>query len=141
MGMYDTIEGEQIKCFSCDLNNYKIGDKVPCLDFNYKENLIIMPFHSDLDNYLNDCKLIIIKENKVFKLKSVRDLNKSDFNLNVEVISFKGTKTKIKTLEDFFVFLQDFAMIKIKDNINFLKNMCLNIDGYESFTNKWIISK
>jgi hypothetical protein len=39
MGVYDSFSSEfteaQLKCFSCNLNDYKIGDKIPVAEYGF----------------------------------------------------------------------------------------------------------
>lgn len=87
MGMFDTIESEQVKCFECELNHYKLGDIVPCENFSYEKNLLIMPFDTRLSDYWTSSDFIIIKDSKVYQLKTIRDLKEADFVDIDEVIT------------------------------------------------------
>ena len=138
MGMFDTIDAEQVKCFYCNLNNYNIGDIVPCEEFNYNKNLLIMPFDTTLyDDELQNYDFIIIKDSKVYEIKNINKLSNNDFNNIQEVISYMGTKVNIKTYDDLINYIKDVKIMQLQDEINELKN--IYIDNYTPFKDKWLV--
>jgi hypothetical protein len=92
MGMFDTIESQQVKCFDCELNYYKIGDTVPCENFYYKKNLLIMPFDTLLSDFWTQLDFVMIRDSKVYQLKTITDLKEDDFDNIDEVITYMGDK-------------------------------------------------
>lgn len=136
MGMYDKIESEQVKCFECELKSYKIGDIVPCDIFGYEDNLLIMPFDTRLSDYWQSEEFIIIKDSKVYQLKTIGDLKESDFIDIDEVITYMGDKIKISNKSELIHYIEDIMILKVKEKINYLRNVH-NYDYYEDFERKW----
>lgn len=138
MGMFDTIGSEQVKCFDNLLKEYNIGDVVPTDRFGYEKNLIILPFgYRTYGYYWRKFKYIIIKDSKVFELKDIGELNDNDFNETSQVISYNGVKFNIKSLNDLFNYIEDVQMIAVKEEINEVKGVY--IDLYEDLHNKWTL--
>ena len=136
MGMFDTIESEQVKCFECELKNYRIGDIVPCDIFGYNENLLIMPFDTLLADYWMSSEFIIIKDSRVYELKTIMDLKESDFVNIDEVITYIGDKININNFNELISYIEDIMILKVKDEINDLRSV-QNYDYYEDFEKKW----
>lgn len=136
MGMFDTIESEQVKCFECELNHYKLGDAVPCENFSYENNLLIIPFDTLLADYWMSSEFIIIKNSKVYELKTIVDLKESDFADIYEVITYMGEKINISNLNELISYIEDIMILKVKNEINDLRSV-QNYDYYEDFEKKW----
>lgn len=123
MGMYDTINGEQVKCFPWvslyeneityhggDLKYYGTGDEVPYkkAHYNYGKNFIIL----DLDRFPEseysyyDYVLHVIVDGKVkdsFKDK-IGDI---DWSINNTVIGYDGTLLNIHSSDDVVNFITE----------------------------------
>jgi len=136
MGMFDTIESEQVKCFECELNHYKLGDEVPCEVFGYNSNLLIMPFDTRLSDYWQNEEFIIIKDSEVYQLKTIRDLKESDFVDVDEVITYMGDKININNKNELISYIEDIMILKVKNDISDFRSV-YNDDYYEDFKNKW----
>ena len=113
MGMYDYLNGEQVKCFyrvihhkdSLDnkwefshsggqLRGYTNGSKLPLKTFhyNYPKDFLI------LDE--NDSILHTIKDGKLFNTESVRMIESIDNNLLKNVYSYYGLELNINSLDE-----------------------------------------
>ena len=136
MGMFDTIESEQVKCFECELNHYKIGDAVPCGVFSYNSNLLIMPFDTFLADYWYSESFVIIKDSKVYQLKTIRDLKEYDFVDINEVITYMGDRIKINNKNELINYIEDIMILKVKNDISDFRRI-YNDDYYYEFEKKW----
>ena len=124
MGMYDTINGEQVKCFPWvsfdnfmnsisyhggDLNSYNTGDEVPCKrpHYNYGKNFIILDLNrfpeSDYCEY--DYILHIIVDGKV-KDTFVDSIGKINWMQNENVIDYNGELLNIKSSDDILAYIK-----------------------------------
>lgn len=126
MGMYDDINGEQVKCFSyvhyyedkfsndnvyyiCGkLKSYGNGNRIPfkTLSYNYTRNFIILlvkPFQFFTDNEnINFC-IHVIKDAKVSGTYYSNDeIPDNIFDDNNMVIDYYGSKLNIKCKEDIY---------------------------------------
>lgn len=146
MGMYDYINGEQIKCFynpifqkeyglwhsGGSLISYNNGDKLPLksLFYNYSSNLGIL----DITN-LSDRKYIlhIIKDGRVFKTVSDKDLVDSDLNGVNSFINYYGIKLNLKSKTDILNFMNDKEKFE-----TYLKSIRKNANSILSNLNKSI---
>lgn len=135
--MYDNIGAEQVKCFSCTLKYYDIGYDVPCSEFEYKDNILIMPIGTRLDQCWENYMFTFIRESKVHSYKKIMDIKKSDFEGIEEVITYDGTKLKIKGIEDLFNYIEDVMLMQVKDDMDNIRRK-FN-DNYEAFKSKWMI--
>lgn len=122
MGMYDTINGEQVKCFPWvslyhgeityhggDLKYYGNGSEVPCrtAHYNYGKNFVILDYnrfpdsdYSDYDYYLH------IIENRKVK-KTLKDTIKGiKWDKNQTVVSYYGEMLNIHSDQDILDFIQ-----------------------------------
>lgn len=131
MGMYDYINGEQVKCFYSlipsisgnlldddflcsggNLINYKNGDKVPIekLFYKYNKDLII------LDNEIgNDISIHVIIDGVVYATyKDLKDFDFNEFdNIDFMVINYNGDKQlNIKTNEDIINYIEEYNELK-----------------------------
>ena len=136
MGMFDTIESEQVKCFECELNHYKLGDIVSCEVFSYNNNLLIMPFDTTLSDFWYSEEFIIIKDSKVFALKTISDLKEFDFVNIDEVITYMGDKININNLNELINYIEDIMILKVKNDISDFRSV-YNDDYYYDFEKKW----
>jgi hypothetical protein len=138
MGMFDTIDTEQVKCFYCNSDNYNIGDIVPCKEFNYSKDLLIMPFDTTLyDEKLQNYDFVIIKDSKVYEIKNINKLSTNNFKDIKEVISYMGTKVNINNYNDLINYIKDIKTMQLQDEINELENTY--IDNYTPFKKKWLL--
>ena len=116
MGMYDTINGEQVKCFPWvslykdeityhggDLKYYGIGDEVPCKKphYNYGKNFIILDLNrypeSDYCEYDYIIHVIIDgRVNDTFENK----IGSIDWSINENVVDYFGELLDIHSNED-----------------------------------------
>lgn len=116
MGMYDTVNGEQVKCFSwmsyCedglwehggDLKYYKTGEKVPYkkLHYNYGKNFIILDINK-LPNseYCNYNYVIHVIEDGRVANSFKNEIGKIDWNNNKSVVSYNGDLLNINSYDD-----------------------------------------
>lgn len=136
MGMFDIIGSAEVKCFKCELKSYKIGDTVPCNIFSYNKNLLIMPFDTMLADYWMSEEFVIIKDSKVYQLKTIRDLKESDFDNIDEVITYMGDKININNLNKLINYIEDIMILKVKNDISDFRSV-YNDDYYEDFKEKW----
>jgi hypothetical protein len=116
MGMYDTINGEQVKCFPWvslyhkeisyhggDLAYYGIGSEVPYKrpHYNYGKNFIIL----DLNRYIDsdycpyDYILHVIVDGKV-KETFENEIGDIDWSINKNVVGYTGELLNINSSED-----------------------------------------
>lgn len=123
MGMYDTINGEQVKCFPWvslyndeityhggDLKYYGNRDEVPYRKphYNYGKNFIILDFNrfpeSEYDNY--DYVLHIIVDGKV--KKTFKDkIGRIDWANNEMVVGYYGELLNINSNQEVLDFIED----------------------------------
>lgn len=113
MGMYDTINGEQVKCFSWmsygkdglwehggDLKYYGIGDEVPYKKphYNYGKNFIILDLNRFPDSEYSEYDYIIhvIKDGKVAAMYE-NEIGEIDWDNNESVVSYNGDLLNIKS--------------------------------------------
>lgn len=112
MGMYDCLNGEQVKCFYKPIfskeenqgvlwhsggNSIYYGDNaslpIKTLYYNYSKNFLI---------YDEDCKLVhIVKDGKLHKTDKLYYLTDREFNFFKKVINTYGDELKIESLTDF----------------------------------------
>lgn len=113
MGLYDYINGEQVKCFYIPvfsehggvwhsggrMISFTDGDEVPVktMYYKYPDNFMIF----DHNSYFGDCYVHIIKDKKVFKTCTVTDMKDEYFVGNELVVSYYGAKIfNIKSVQD-----------------------------------------
>lgn len=114
MGLYDYINGTQVKCFyDClyskspkrkssiyfthgNLITYNTGESVPykTMYYNYTPNFIVYDYRNK--NY----PLHIIREGKVYKSVLLADVISEDLLENQMVIDYYGTPLKVATIGD-----------------------------------------
>jgi hypothetical protein len=135
MGMYDTINGEQVKCFPWvslylnkisyhggDLKYYGIGSKVPYKKphYNYGKNFIILDMNRfpESDYCCYDYILHVIVNGKV--KKTFKDeIGKINWAKNENVIGYWGELLNINSSEDILSFIKEQREYKTKyDEIN-----------------------
>ena len=116
MGMYDTINGEQVKCFPWvsfykneisyhggDLEYYGVGDEVPYKrpHYNYGKNFIILDLNrypgSDFCPY--DYILHVVVDGKV-KETFENEIGYINWSINENVVTYTGELLNIKSSED-----------------------------------------
>lgn len=137
MGMFDTIGANQVKCFACKMKYYDLDNIVPCKEFDYKDNILILPFDTRLDDHWESSEFIIIRQSKVYDYKMVGQLTEEDFDGIEEVINYQGTKIKVSNLNDLFNYIEDIMLMKVKDDMDELRR--IYTDNYEQFKEKWIL--
>lgn len=120
MGLYDYINGEQVKCFyrpifSVDegiwhsgghMTDYLDGDEVPTKTMHYKypDNFMIL----DYKKYENSCYIHIIKDKKIFKTCNLNNISNNDFKDNNLVVDYYGTSIlKINSTEDINCYIKE----------------------------------
>lgn len=116
MGMYDTINGEQVKCFSwvsidndeiwChggDLKYYGTGEEVPYKrpHYNYGKNFIILDLNKYPDSFIcqYDYVIHVIRDGKVVATfnDEIGDIDWSDVS---SVVGYYGEPLNIHSSED-----------------------------------------
>lgn len=123
MGMYDTINGEQVKCFPwvsfydkipCyhggDLRNYNTGDEVPykTLHYNYGENFIILDVNQHYPDgfFPYNYVLHIIVDGKV-KDTFKNEIGNIDWSINKNIVTYYGELLNIKKSEDILNYIKE----------------------------------
>lgn len=122
MGLYDYINGEQVKCFykayysdnSFDeaivsfsygeLGSYRDNDKVPyrTLFYNHTKNFVVFDYRNS-DNLIH-----IIKDGRVYKTTHLKRITSLD---GIEkVIDYYGRTLKIHKIEDFKKLIDDYKI-------------------------------
>lgn len=124
MGMFDSINGEQLKCFGIPcyyensgkfevaqmgglLRNFHNGNKVPYKTYyyNYSPNFCIVDIHC-LDR--GDLAVIhIIRDGKVKKSIKLKDLTDDELTNSDKIIDYYGNELDIKTKEDIEFLIED----------------------------------
>lgn len=123
MGLYDTINGHQVKCFPWvsiymnelsyhggDLRCYDTGDEVPYKEphYNYGKNFIIL----DLNRFLEsdycpyDYILHVIVDGKV-KASFKDKIGNIDWTINENVIGYRGELLNIKSSADLVLYIKE----------------------------------
>lgn len=132
MGMYDYLDGEQVKIFYTPVFNEKYGiwhsggslrkfninDELPLktIYYKYPDNMIIYAY-----GYCTD---IWIVKDKMLK-EHYSDLNNiNTIDLNVPVYDYMGNELNIKTIEDFILCNDDYGV-------------AFNNGNYKDFRSKW----
>ena len=122
MGMYDEINGEQVKCFPWvslykgkisyhggDLAYYGTGDKVPYKKphYNYGKNFIILDLnrYPDSDYYDYNYVLHVIVDGKI-KVTFTDEIGDIDWNINETVVGYDGELLNIKSSEDIMNYIE-----------------------------------
>lgn len=122
MGMFDSINGEQVKCFyvpiydGCETNEniwhsggrariFKEKDIVPSQTFwyRYSDNFMILDYMYSGVNPL----IHIIRNSKVEKTIRLDKLTPIDFIGNEKVLNYYGEELKIYNIEDIAKFIDD----------------------------------
>lgn len=123
MGMYDTINGEQVKCFPWvslyenfvdyhggDLEYYGINDEVPYKrpHYNYGKNFIILDLNRfpDSDYFYYDYVVHVIVNGKV-RDTWTDNIGKINWKINENVISYTGELLDIKSSEDLIEYIKE----------------------------------
>lgn len=138
MGMYDNINGEQVKCFSwvtlCngkisyhggDLKYYGIGNKVPYRrpHYNYGKNFIILDLNrfpeSDYCPY--DYILHVIVDGKV-KNTFENEIGDIDWSINNSAVGYTGELLNINNADDV---------------LNYIKGQREYWDKYKELNSHW----
>lgn len=121
MGMYDTINGEQVKCFPWvslyeneityhggDFRYYGIGDEVPYkkAHYNYGKNFVILDLDGFPESEYSDYDYIlhVIVDGKVkdFFKDKIGDI---DWSINDTVVGYDGTLLNIHSSNDVINFI------------------------------------
>ena len=122
MGMYDEINGEQVKCFPWvslykgeisyhggDLAYYGTGDKVPYKKphYNYGKNFIILDLnrYPDSDYCDYDYILHVIVDEKI-KITFTDEIGYIDWSINETVVGYDGELLNIKSSEDIMNYIE-----------------------------------
>lgn len=114
MGMYDMINGEQVKCFSWvslynnkieyhggDLKGYSIGDEVPYKKphYNYGKNFIIFDLNKHGTSFNYNYIIHVIVDGKV--INTFRNkIGKIDWTINETVVGYTGELLNIHCNKD-----------------------------------------
>lgn len=135
MGMYDTINGEQVKCFTWvslykdsvdlhggDLKYYGTGDEVPYKKphYNYGKNFIILDYNRFPESKycVYDYILHIIIDGKVSKTYE-NELGDIDWSIIGNVVSYYGDLLNVHSNNDVIDFINEQRdMWKKRDEIN-----------------------
>ena len=149
MGMYDSINSEQIKCFpwvSLDnnnisyhggnLHNFKNGDKVPYKKphYNYGKNFIILDMDRSMDKEYSTYKYIIhvIIDGKVQNTFTDK-IGKINWSINTNVIDYIGNPLNIHSSQDILDYIEDYQLyFKNRDDI--YKNWTIIFKEYMSYS-------
>lgn len=139
--MYDTIESEQYKCFGCNLDHYKIGDKVPCKEHGYNENIIIIPFGTHVDDYWQQKDFVIIKNSMVLACKTISELDSEDFKEINHCIDYMGQGINTKAYDELLDYIKDLKIMGVNEEIEKLehKDEFYDSNFYELLKEKWYI--
>lgn len=151
MGLYDYINGEQIKIFyhpifdesskdtwhsGGSMVGYNTGEQVPIKTFYYNrpKNFIVF----DENEYQNNPLLHIIRDSVVFNTISLKDATDDVFIDNTLVLNYYGYELNIKSTEDCYKFMEE-------SNKYEEEQRDVNKPTYNLFHNKiiplhWIIS-
>ena len=122
MGMYDEINGEQVKCFPWvslykgeisyhggNLAYYSTGDKVPYKKphYNYGKNFIILDLnrYPDSDYCDYDYILHVIVDEKI-KITFTDEIGYIDWSINETVVGYDGELLNIKSSEDIMNYIE-----------------------------------
>lgn len=159
MGLYDYINGEQIKCFYRPIFSegqgvwhsggrmigFSDGDEIPVKSMYYKypDNFMIF----DYMDYSDECYIHIIKDKKVFKTCTLEDIIDDYFKDNELVVDYHGTSIlNIKSVADIKNYIVDTKKFsKIMDGFrkesriafdNFMMSFRLNQDLEATKTSK-----
>lgn len=120
MGMYDYINGEQVKIFfhpiydeytkdtwhsGGSLVGYSDGDSITTKTLFYKrpKNFIVL----DENEYEQNPILHIVKEGKVHSTINLKDADNSHFLGNEAILTYYGKEINPKTKEDCFSYIKD----------------------------------
>ena len=123
MGMYDTINGEQVKCFPWvslyrneisyhggDLKYYGIGDEVPYRrpHYNYGKNFIILDLnrYPESDYCPYDYILHVIVDGKVQNTFE-NDIGEIDWSINKLVVGYQGESLNITSKEELIDYMRE----------------------------------
>lgn len=134
MGMYDIINGEQVKCFGVPcyydgsiekgvsqmgglLRGYKNGNKVPYKTYyyNYGLNFCIIDTHPYEEEQI--AIIHIIENGKVKKTILFEDLTNEDLEKAEKLISYYGEELNIKTKEEVLTMIDDAKYFREQQNI------------------------
>lgn len=113
MGMYDYINGDQVKIFYTPifdevkrntwhsggrLKSYNTGDTVPIKTLYYKLPKDFLILSDDLD--YNNIQIHVIEDSKVVETTKLNDLDDSFFNKYETVLNCRGISINIKSKQD-----------------------------------------
>lgn len=139
MGMFDYINGHQVKCLECELNSYSTGDKIDLMG-TYPKNVLFLEDRGYDDNPFSRI-VHIIKDSVVIDSISVNDLSKVDLSSNEGVYLDNGREINAISYEDIFNYLYDEAKYQLDETFaehKEEKEKWELIDKlYEDFRNKW----
>ena len=121
MSMYDSINGEQVRCFPWvsfrdgivyhggSLAYYNTGYEIPYKKphYNYGENFIVLDLNRHLDNHYADYDYIlhVIVDGKV-KDTFENELGDIDWSINKTVVDYNGELLNIKSSKDLFDYIK-----------------------------------
>ena len=89
-----------------------------------------------LADYWASSEFIIIKDSKVYQLKTIRDLKEEDFVDIDEVITYMGDKININNKNELINYIEDIMILKVKNDISDFRSI-YNDDYYYDFEKKW----
>ncbi len=132
MGMYDYLDGEQVKIFYTpvfnekygmwhsggSLRNYSINDELPLKTtyYKYPDNMIIYAY-----GYCGD---VWIVKDKILKEHYSNLNNIKIIDLSIPVYDYMGNELNINTVEDFILCNNDYEV-------------AFNNKDYDNFKSKW----
>ena len=120
MGMYDYINGEQVKCFYRPIfseneglwhsgglmRSYVDGDELPLKTMYYKYPNNFMIF--DYIDYDDECFIHIVKDKKIYKTCDLNDIKDEYFEDNKLVVSYYGSSIlNFKSVSDILEYIKD----------------------------------
>lgn len=134
MGMYDTINGEQVKCFPWahyyeheivysggDLQYYENGTDVPYKKpyYNYSKNFLILDINEFPDSDYTDYNFVIhlILDGKVFDTYKDSVPKDIPFDKIANVISYRGTLLNLHSAEDILNYIEALRKYRIDYDI------------------------
>lgn len=145
MGMFDYINGHQVKCLECELNSYNTGEKINSQGV-YPKNVLFL----ETPNYEGNpfSRVVhIIKDYIVVDTVVVADLIKIDLSDNEGIYLTNGKRINAKNYEDIYNYLYEEAKYELKSNFieySIEYNKKDKIDAweltdklYEEFKDKW----
>ena len=114
--MFDYINSEQVKCFSCNLDHFTTGDIVPFKtdSYDYSPNFIILDCNLTSSWFYGCTRFVahVIKDGKVFSTTE-DDIDDKHFT-ECRVIDKYGARLNIHSKSDILQYISDYQMYEQK---------------------------